>query len=76
MLANVLKSFWSFFLVSRDNSPRNGRASIKGLFSAVRTWGLFKYNWSKNVLKHLSMDDIGYPLFKSRAFRNANSLWS
>ena len=29
----------------------------------------------KIVLKHLSMNDIGYPFFKTLSFRNANSLY-
>ena len=33
----------------------------------------FDYNWSKNVLKHLSTNDIEYPFFKNMSFRNANS---
>ena len=33
-------------------------------FSVGNTWGPLKYDWSKNVLKHLFMNDIGYPSLK------------
>ena len=71
----LLKTSWRFFLVWRDNSPRKRRASVKVLFSAVNTWGLFKYKfkYNQNFLEHLSMNDIEYPFLKNMPFRNANS---
>ena len=70
----LLRTFWGFVLIWRDNSPRKGRTRVKVFFSAVETWGLFKYSRSKNVLKHLSVNEIGWPFFKNKSFRNANSL--
>ena len=61
----LLRAFLSFVLVWKDNSTRKGRTSVKVFFSAFKTWGLFKYSWSENVLKHLSMNGIGYPFFKN-----------
>ena len=58
----LLRTFWWFVLVWRDNVPRHGRTSVEVFFLAVNTWDLLKYSWSKNVLKLLSMIDIGYPL--------------
>ena len=71
----LLRTFWSFVLVWRDNFPRKGRTSVRVFFSAVKTSGRLRYSRSKNVLKHLSMNDIGYPFFKNMSFRNTNSLW-
>ena len=34
------------------------------------------YNWSKNVLKHLSINEVGYPFFKNISFNNFNSSWN
>ena len=45
----LLRTFWSFVVVWRNNFPRKGRISVNFFFSAVNTRGLFKYNWSKNV---------------------------
>ena len=60
----LLRTFWGFVLVWRDNFPRNGRTSVRVFFSAVKTWGHLRYNQSKNDLKHLFINDIGYPFFK------------
>ena len=63
-----------FFPGLKGQFFKKGRASVKVFFSAVNTSGLFENNWSKDVLKRLSMNDFGYPLFKNMSFRNANSL--
>ena len=57
----LLRTFWSFVLVWRDSFPKTGRTNVRVFFSAIKTWGCVRYNRSKNVLKHLSMNDIGYP---------------
>ena len=56
-------------MVWRDNFPRKKRASVRVFFSAVKNWDCFRYSRSKNVLKHLSMNDIGYQIFKNMFFR-------
>ena len=74
-MENVWEIYLIFVLVWRDNFPRKGRTSVRVFFSAVKTWGRLRYNQSKNILKRLSMNDIGYLFFKNMSLRNTNSLW-
>ena len=76
---NTLMFFWKlswiFLLVWRNNSPTKRKKKCEGFFTAVTIWGLFKNNWSKNILNHLAMNDIGYPFSRKYVFPKFETLY-
>ena len=68
-----LKDFLNLVLVCKETSPRYGSDKIKVFFSTVVTWGCFMTNLLITILKHLSINDKGYPFFKNTCFKKWSS---
>ena len=59
-----LNDYRNLVLVCKETSPRYGNDRIKVFFSTVVTWGSFMTKLLITILKHLSINDKGYPCFK------------
>ena len=61
---NNLMFLWQLFEVltcfDRTNLQEKKKQFFKVFFSAINTLGLFKHSWSKNILKHVPMNDIEF----------------
>ena len=69
----LLKGFLNLVLLCNEMSPRYGSDRIKDFCSTVVTWGRFMTNLLITILKHLSINDKGYPLFKNTCFKTLSS---
>ena len=71
-----LKDFLNLVVVCKETSPRYGSDRTKVFFSTVVTWGCFMTNLLITILKHLSINDKGYPFFKNTCFKKLRSSWN
>ena len=71
-----LKDLLNLVLVYKEISPRYASDRIKVFFSTAVTCGRFMTNLLITILKHLSINDKGYPFFKNTCFNKLSSLWN
>ena len=69
----LLKDFLNLILVCKEISPSYGNDRIKAFFSTVVTCGRFMTNLLITILKHLSINNKGYPFFKNTCFKKLSS---
>ena len=68
-----LKYLLNLVVVCKETSPRYGSDRTKVFFSTVVPVGRFITNFIITILKHLSINNKGYPFSKNTCFKKLSS---
>ena len=71
-----LRDFLNLILVCKKISPRYGNDKNKVFFPTVFNCGRLINNFSTNALKQLSINDKGYPSFKTTCYKKLSYSWT